>query len=59
MEEWCCASECCPNVWVVNMAALAAAAKPLRPTPAMPASPPTVVSGSGKSYITGEGECEG
>ncbi|KAF9061902.1 hypothetical protein BDP27DRAFT_310268 [Rhodocollybia butyracea] len=36
-----------PCILVANKAALAAAAKPLRPTPAIPASPPDLVSSSG------------
>jgi hypothetical protein len=43
------------RVTVANIAALAAAAKPLLPTPAIPASPPLLVSGScsGGRTVTG------
>ncbi|KAJ4497907.1 hypothetical protein C8R41DRAFT_865083 [Lentinula lateritia] len=42
-----------PPMLLVNKAALAAAANPLRPTPAIPASPPIFVSGSGKGGLKG------
>lgn len=44
---------------VANMAARATAAKPLRPTPAIPAAPPDLVSNSGdtkEEWFDGAGE---
>jgi hypothetical protein len=41
------AGSCTRDVGEVNMAERAAAAKPLRPTPAIPAAPPDLVSISG------------